>query len=289
MNNNDAGIETTDVRLESAVDEETPTTTAGAGTVVRGLDEPKAQPSPDPDTPDEEKKKRSWVVPLVVGIFLTAAIAAVAILLLLNTDDATNNRGRRGGGLAAPDQVKWKVTSYSLGGMHPERTGKAPKEEARDLSKLVRRWHDSAYLFPGDLRADTNKYFTSEAARAVRASGIGLPAGADRVETKKRTARIGIDVDGARRAAAEVQVVAIGQSRKGDFRVASETHLWLEREGSKWKVIAFEVDQDPQPLDPKKGGKGKGKGSKGKGAEGNGNSGGGSGNSGGKPNKGGAK
>lgn len=252
--NNDAGVETKDVRVDDAVEQETRVVSPDgepSGNGASGSSEPAASTPTDQD----DKKKRSWVAPVAVSSGLIAAIAVVVILLLMNIGNEQDGGARRGG-RAAVDQADWKVTSYSLGGAHPARTGKAPNKEVRSLRRLIRRWHDSVYLFPADLRADTNKYFTRAAARAVRTSGLGPPRTAKQVETTKRTARIGIEAGGARRAAADVEIVAKGRSAKGKFRIATETHLWFEREGSKWKVVAFDVEQKPRPVGPqRKGGK----------------------------------
>ena len=271
MNHNDTETETTDVRLEGTTEEDTAVISEESGGVLTQLDTPRSE-APTvtvPATTDEEEKDdRSWAVPIAVGIFAVVAIAIVSILLLMNTaGDKGEGAGRRTGGRGGVEQADWKVTSYSIGGKHPSgKQSNPPKGQTKSLERVVRRFHDSVYLFPADLKADTGKYFTDDAARAMRASGLGLPDSASKVETKKRSARIGIEADGAKRAAAVVNVVAVGESAKGDFRVGSETRLWFERTGSKWKVIAFDVDQRPLPLEPKENGS-KDKGDKANGKE----------------------
>ena len=265
MNNNDSDIETTDVRLEGA-EEDTQALSEESGDVLTRVDAPKTgdETATASEQTDEEKDDRSWVAPVATGAFLVAAIVVLAILLLANMADEKD--GRRSGGRGGAEQGEWRVTSYSIGGKNPTgKHGKPPKTQAKSLETLVRRWHDSVYLFPAQLRSDTQRYFTDDAARAMRSSSLGLPGSAAEVETKKRSARIGIEADGAKRAAAVVDIVATGDSAKGAFRVRSETHLWFERQGSKWKVIAFDVDQEPLPLETKRGGKGDAKGGPGKG------------------------
>ncbi|MDQ4145371.1 MAG: hypothetical protein M3198_16840 [Actinomycetota bacterium] len=250
MDNNDS-TETTDVRLEGASDEDTQVLPE------ESREEPGAATAPDDSSTeapgqDEGKEKRSWTGPIAVGAFLVVAIAAVALLLLTNLGDDRGGSDRTGG-RGGEEQADWKVTSYSVGGKHPSgKHGKPPKAQARSLETLVRRWHDSVYLFPADLRADTQKYFSSGAAAAMRGSDLGLPESAKEIETKKRTARIGIEANGAKRAAAVVDIVATGQSSKGPFKTSTETRLWFERDGSSWKVIAFDVDQTPLPVEPRK-------------------------------------
>ena len=286
MNNSDSGIKTTDARMEGVGEEETQVSSEEDDEVLQHLDSTPTESSEQtaPSGTDEERDERSWAAPIAVGVFFVVAIAVAAILLLINST-GDKKEGRRTGGRGGTEQADWKVTSYSIGGNHPSgKHARPPKQEARALEKLVRRWHDSVYLFPAELRSDTEKYFTRDAARAMRASDLGLLDSAREVETKKRSARIGIEGNGAKRAAAVVDIVATGDSAKGEFRVGSETHLWFEREGSKWKVIAFDVNQRPLPLDPKPGPAG-GEGPGGKGGK---DSADGKGNQGGRAPKGGA-
>ena len=244
MNESDTGIDT-DVQVESAEDEDTQVLTedksddAAAETSSNGAAETS-------DEPTEEKKKTGWLVPLGVGLAVVLVIAAIAILLLMNQAD----KGRREGGRGAGPQAQWQFTSFPIGGKKAD----LPGAQEAAIERLIRRWSDAVYLYPADLRAATSRYFTAAAADAFRASDVGLPGNAREVQTKRRVARIWIDVDGARRAAARVQVVATGKSSSREFRSASESHLWLEREGASWKVIGYEVDQRPLPLHPGKDG-----------------------------------
>lgn len=262
MNESDTGIDTsTDVRVESPEEEDTQVLTEERTEVAEVETSSNGSATETTDEPSEEKKKKGWLAPLGVGLGVVLLIAAVALLLLMNPG---NKGGRRGGSLGEGlPQAQWKFTSFPIAGQK----GKLPGEQEKALEKLIRRWSDAVYLFPGDLRRSTQRYFTTPAANAFRASDVGLPKGAREVQTRRRAARIWIDIDGARRAAAHVEVIATGRSSSGEFRTASDTRLWLERDGNAWKVIGYDVDQRPLPANPNKGkDKGKDKPSKNKAA-----------------------
>ncbi len=252
MNESDTDIDaSSDVRVESPAEEETQVISeervdvAEVETSSNG-----AAPEKTQETPEE--KKKGWLAPLGVGLAVVLLIAAVAILLLMNPTNKKN--AGRGVSRGAGPQAEWKFTSFAVGGK------KVPGDQAQAIEQLIRRWSEAVYLYPADLRNATQRYFTASAADAFRSSDFGLPKDAREVQTKRRVARIWIDVDGDRRAAARVEVIARGQSSSGEFRSASSSHLWMEREGQTWKVIGYEVDQRPLSPDPNKGGKPKNQG-----------------------------
>ena len=251
MNESDTDIDaSTDVRVESPEEEDTRvlsderTEVAESATSSNGT-----APERTDEIPEEEKKKKKkgWLIPLGVGLVVVLLIAAVASLLLMNP--AGKKGAGRGASRGVGPQAQWQFTAFPIGGKKTD----VPTDQTRAIEGLIRRWSEAVYLYPADLRRSTQRYFTTGAANAFRSSDLGLPQDASEVQTKKRTARIWIDVDGARRAAARVEVIATGQSSSGEFRSASQSHLWLEREGNAWKVIGYEVDQRPLPLNPNKG------------------------------------
>ena len=253
MNESDTDIDTsTDVRVDSPEDEDTQVLTEERTEGTEATSSNGSAPETTGEPPDEEKKKKGWLAPLAVGFAVVLLIAAVAILLLMNP--AKDKGAGRGASRGAGPQAQWQFASFPIGGKKSD----VPSAQTKAIERLIRRWSDAVYLYPADLKRSTRLYFTASAADAFRSSAIGLPKDARDVQTKKRAARIWIDVDGARRAAARVQVTATGQSASGAFRSASQSHLWLEREGRAWKVIGYEVDQRPLPVNPDKG-KGKGK------------------------------
>lgn len=259
MNDSDSGVDSlTDIRDDTAVDDEAAVTPETTELQTVEPTENGARPQDATDDSENEKKKSSWVVPLLVGLGVVALIAAVAGFLLMNS---TKNDGReRAASRGGEQQAEWKIRSFPIGGKKSD----LPAAAEKSLGTLITRWSNAVYLYPGEIKSVTQRYFTKEAAAAFRASDIGLPNNAKEIETQRRSARIGIDVDGAKRAAAHVEVVATGTTGKEDFRSMTDSRLWLEREGSTWRVIAFDIDQEPLPLHPNKGGKGKSKDSQGK-------------------------
>jgi hypothetical protein len=256
----DSGSETsTDVRVDSEFEETAEVISEESGGVVtetRPIETDDAKATTDVQVPitgdstEDEIDKPGWV-PLAVGVLLVVAIAAIAIIFLLRTGSPQVQLGEAGE-RGVEDQADWKFKAKSIGGKHP--TGKhpdPPKDDVKAIEELVRNWNDALILSPGQFSAATKKYFSPPAGNAISSSDFGLPKSANQVETTKRKARISIEADGAQRAVVDVSIVARGKSDEGDFRSESESTLWLERSGSKWTVIAFDVDQGPLPLNPK--------------------------------------
>ena len=255
---NDSG---TDLQLDSSseettevISEESGDLATVAGSVVPAVTNGAAPALPDAAEQNEvdRAEQASWV-PLAVGVFLVVLIASVAIFLLLQPRGGNPDPSQQGRGVA--EQADWKVTTFSIGGNNPGGKQPAPpKEQARAVENLVRDFHDALFLFPTQLQKTTKKYFTAPAADALAKSDIGLPASVEKIQTTRRFARIGIEGDGAHRAAAVVGIVAKGQSKGGPFRVVATSRLWLERAGSEWDVVAFDLDQGPLNVEPKAGG-----------------------------------
>lgn len=186
------------------------------------------------------RARRHWV-PLAAAMAGVGAVAALVIFLL--TSGAFDDEGAQGPKLL-PNQAEWKIETSSVGGEHfRKKQPPPPAEQSRTLERLVREFHDTMFFRPGELGEVTKQYFTSGAADDLKNSKVGLPKDARTVRTLTRKARIGIDADGAKRAVAFVEIVAEGQTGKGDFHSATKSTLWMERDGSKWKVIAFDFKQ----------------------------------------------
>jgi hypothetical protein len=97
-----------------------------------------------------------------------------------------------------------------------------------------------------------SSYFRGPARGAFRRSGAGVPEGAKEVRTLRRTARVTIQATSAKRAAASVTVIARGMVDGRDFKFRHRSELWLERTKKGWKVIAFDIDQRPMRLTPRR-------------------------------------
>ncbi len=204
-----------------------------------------AAPAAAPPEAEEEAAKRSWV-PWLVGIPLVIAIAVVAAFLI---------RDLTGGGRGEDDprdptlhikQAGWDIRSYVIGGRYVRGAPEQPPVAAsRALAAVVTNFHEALLLKPSRLDEVVKKYFTEGAARALRDSKVGIPKNAEEVRTTRRFARIGIDAAGASRAAVLVELAARGKAGSRRFKSAVESRLWLEKTGSGWKVIAYQLDQSP--------------------------------------------
>ena len=203
------------------------------------------------ETAEDRNDRKGWM-PLAIGVFLIVAIAVLAIILLLRTGSGQVQLGEAGE-RGVEDQADWKFKAKTIGGKHPSGKHPAPPEkETQAVEQLVRDWNDALILSPGQFGDATKKYFAPPAGNAVSSSDYGLPKSANNVKTTKRSAKIAIEADGAKRAVVYVSIIARGQSDEGEFRTGSNSTLWLERTGSKWNVIAFDVNQKPLPLNPPK-------------------------------------
>lgn len=251
----------TNMRVESSYEDGTEVLSEESGGVAtktapveqeKNGSAPKLAQTPDSaETEAERDERRGWL-PLAVGVFSVVAIAALAIILLLRTGSPQVQLGEAGE-RGVENQANWKIKSFTTGGKHPSgEHPKPPKQQTKAIEQLVRDWNDALILSPGQFGDITKKYFAPPAGNAISSSDFGLPQSANQVDTTKRRARIGIEADGAKRAVVDVSIVARGKSDEGEFRTESDSTLYLERTGSKWHVIAFDVDQRPLPLKPKK-------------------------------------
>lgn len=212
-------------------------------------------------------RKGLW--PLVAG----AALAALLLGLWLTKQEAPRSGGSAGDTSAPPvtipeaviEQVAWQVKAFAAGA-----TRKLTKaqQEAVQRNKVrvggaVMSTVDAIVFEPDALGALAGRSATAGAARALARSEL-LPAGMKDVKVIRRAARIGIDVSGAKRAAARF-AVGLKASLKGkDVRLSLTGAFWLERYSQGWKIVAFEGESMPYraPGDDK--GKAKGKKQKGR-------------------------
>jgi hypothetical protein len=244
-------LDSSDEESTEVLSEESGDLATAVGTVVPASTNGAAPALPEPveESEADQAEQSSWV-PLAVGVLLVALIAGTAILLLLQS--RSNNPDPSQAGRGVGSQAAWQITSFAVGGKDPGAKNPAPpKEQTAAVERLVRDFHDALFLFPAELKQTTNKFFTAPAADALAKSDIGLPASAKDIRTTRRFARIGIEADGAQRAAAFVEIVATGTSKEGPFKIASTSRMWLERDGAQWNVIAFDLDQRPLRAQPK--------------------------------------
>jgi hypothetical protein len=145
----------------------------------------------------------------------------------------------------ALDQAPWKIKVYPGAAL-----GKATRKQRarvdahrKPLSKLIHEVYGAMFLSPGELADVMDRRFTKHAAAALRRSGAGLPKNALGVETTLRRASVSVDASSTRRAAAAVSVKLKTIVDGEPVRIGHKATLWLEREGRRWSVLAFDVRQ----------------------------------------------
>jgi hypothetical protein len=183
-----------------------------------------------------------------VSVALAAAMVYALFLYLPTRTPSTSTPHS----VAAPGvhQADWKLATFPAGGVgtgHLSKQAKARVKAQREpLVALVEDVYDAMFLAPDNAQKVVHERFEAAAGASVLAKKIGLPAGVEEVKITKRSARIGIYVQGAKTAAARVKV--IGSAVKNGHRSAfkHESTLWLERTDRAWKIIGFDVSQGPK-------------------------------------------
>lgn len=191
-----------------------------------------------------------------------AAALATALLLSLGGCDSGSSAGTpRGpnapvGSVGAPrvQQARWQLKTFPAGN-----AGKVTKKEARGVSdqrprltSIVRRLYNALFLAPERTDALVKEVFTKAAGARFIELRPGIGRASRDVKILRRSARIGIDVSGARRAAARVRLVAQGRLRDGRFAVEHTGDLFLQLQHRRWRVIAFDIHQRPFHKKPKR-------------------------------------
>ena len=211
-------------------------------------------------------RNRTWV--LVASGIAAALVGFGAVVYVNLPSDRVISPGTpvTESGTPIVEQAPWSIEVSPAGATH--RVSKAQKaavvRQKAGVTALVQEVYDALLLERAALQKVADERFAGEAGAAfIRASKGILPA-ADELKLERRTARIGIDVNGARRAAARIRI-RVSATKGGREAVALNTAtLWLERNQKGWRVFAYEIDQRPfTPKADKGPGKNKGKHEKG--------------------------
>lgn len=192
-----------------------------------------------------ENLRRQRLPLLTIALVLVLGASAWAVVSQATSDDLT----APGDSSAAPasDQAKWKVDYTSA-----RRYGKLSKaQQARYAAQrekatvLVQDLYDGIFLEPARLPGIVKGSFTTDASRSFEAKGLGFPNGAQEVKTTKRTVNLALDATTASTAIGRVTVAAKANLDNKVVRVEHESTLWMERNENGWRVIAFDVRQNP--------------------------------------------
>jgi hypothetical protein len=191
-----------------------------------------------------ESLRRQWIP---VAGFGVVVIAAIVWLLTLHYGSPVGSTSNLPQAAPAVEQAPWKVTRTIEG-----RSGKLSNADKKDIQVqgdaaigLVKTVIDGIFLEPANLDDVVKKSFSAEAARSLNARQLGFPDGTTDVKTTTRRVKLGIDSSQARFATADVSVTAKGDAGTKLLNVSQHATLWIERDGSQWHVIAFDVQQRP--------------------------------------------
>lgn len=145
------------------------------------------------------------------------------------------------------EQAPWRIKTFPVakGGDFTKDLRKSWLRQRPKIEKVVRGVYDELFLDGRAGRGELRDDFANGSGRALLDSAAGLPRGARRVETVRRSARIGVTARRPTRAAAQVVIGVKGLRLRRSFRLRHRSTLWLERDGGRWRVIAFEIDQVP--------------------------------------------
>jgi hypothetical protein len=195
--------------------------------------------------------KRIWIGAASVTI---AAVALIWVAALGGEGRSPLEMfGGRGRGRSEPprtepkiDHAPWHIRVSNAG--RPEALSKQAKARLRAQRPKVKRAIKTAY---DGIFLDLNPVagsFTDLARRAFQETHATLPQGAESVRLLWRRAHIGLQAGSARRAAAQVTVVARGTRGEKSFKFSHRARLWLERREQGWKIAAFDMSRRPLKL-----------------------------------------
>ncbi|HEX2196057.1 MAG TPA: hypothetical protein VHJ76_03945 [Actinomycetota bacterium] len=189
-------------------------------------------------------KKTVW--PLVSVGLLAASLAA---LWVLAPSPVSIGSGRGATGDAAIPQAAWEIKAYPAPGAEgiTEADKEAFAREREPVVDSIRGLYEALFLKPDAVERTVRATLTPAAADVLASSRIGLHDKVEDVRTTTRFVRVGIQVDGGRRAAAVVRVEARALRNSSPIRVWHRARLWMEKDDGKWKVVAFEAEQGRLP------------------------------------------
>lgn len=191
--------------------------------------------------------RRTWV-PLVAVVML-ATIGVAAYALTRREGSSTHRSGAPSDGPVVLEQAPWRIQTVATGGTSKlTKVDKARLRKQRDpLTGLVKELHSALFLDPSTRKRVVRRFFAASAASSFLAARPGVTARADTVRTMRRSGRIGIQADSARRAAGTVIVKARVEGDGEAVRIGYRSDLFLEKKHGRWQVVAFETVQRPLP------------------------------------------
>jgi hypothetical protein len=190
----------------------------------------------------------SRIIQVLMGVVVVALLGTVTIVLLANND--------RGGKLVASQgvtspsirQAPWKTHVFPAGafGGVSKKDLKLVRSQTKPVTDVIQRSLDALVLDPPTAKTVLRRTFTPPAAAEILGSRFGAPDGATGLRTTVRAAQVGIQTQGARAAAAKVQISFHATVKGHVARISQAATLWLQRSHRSWRVVGFDVEQGPQ-------------------------------------------
>lgn len=196
--------------------------------------------------------------PTLRGIWLPLVSAGLALALgvgLLAYAVVEANLGGsfpalfRGPDAAAIPQAKWEIKTVpvSIGRItKPQRA--AIDAQAPRVARAIEAIYDGLFLDRPSVATLAQRTSDRRAAVKMLRSGAGVPATAAETRTLRRSARIALYAVGARQAAARVTVIARTIINRRPVELTHHATLWLVRDGRRWTVVGFNIDQSQSRL-----------------------------------------
>jgi hypothetical protein len=196
----------------------------------------------------QDERRISPTIWVGVALALVAGIL-VSLIVMRESGEAPSRPGATSshGGSTLPSirQARWRIHSEVIGRPLPKKRRDNVMRHRARIAAGIKQVYEGLFLDPARLGKSLRGVATSTAARHLIREGAGVPARASRVKTLARKARIWIQPGSFRRAAAKVIVRARATMGERTRRVRHVATLWLERWGSKWKVVAYDFKERP--------------------------------------------
>lgn len=185
-------------------------------------------------------KKKTW--PLYAAALGVVTLGLLSVFL---PQRVTIGAGRGAAADQAIPQAAWEVKAYPApGAAGITKEDKQVFRAERDaVVGRIQRLYEALFLKPVAVESAMRDSLSREASKALDGSRLGLHDKVEDVRTTKRFVKVGIQVDGGRRAAAVVLVEARALRESSPIKVWHRAKLWLEKGESGWKVVAFDAEQ----------------------------------------------
>lgn len=184
---------------------------------------------------------REWL-PLIVAMTVGASVGLGASVLNIATSGPPIRSGASSIAATNAQHAAWEFsfTRPRLQGRAERASSSAERSALR--SSLEELYH-ALLLDRAALNDVLRTTFARSAADALRKAKTGWPAGVGGVEITKRSADIGIQVQGGRRAIAVVAWNGRGLLDERPLMLRHRSTMWLEKTDGRWRVIAFDITE----------------------------------------------